>query len=43
MDILERPAGLVRMRVRAILETSGKKAYWDIGSWEALGFQTVVI
>lgn len=28
MGISEGPAGLVGMRVRAVLETSGKKAYW---------------
>lgn len=31
------------MRVRAVLETSGKKVYWDTGSWEALVFQIVVV
>lgn len=43
MGISERPEGLVGMRVRAVLETSGKKAYWVTGSWEALVFQIVVV
>lgn len=43
MGISEGPAGLVGMRVRAVLETSGKKAYWDTRSWEALVFQIVVV
>lgn len=31
------------MRVRAVLETSGKKACWVTESWEALVFQIVVV
>lgn len=37
MGISERPAGLVGMRVKAMLETSGKKAYWDIRSSDSDG------